>query len=189
MFQDKINTEIDMSPELWLMYEEEHKAFVSKKIKEFLEGFLTEDRIAFRKNYLENQIELIKNEITKLKSDYQESVEEDETYINRAVLVAAIEKREKTKRKLKLELRILEGKKIGGLTNEQICLARSRRFEDFLPLKRGKTNCPFHDDKNPSFSVKNNYGNCFGCGWKGGIVQFIMDRDGVSFPDAIRSLI
>ncbi|NNE27929.1 MAG: DNA primase, partial [Saprospiraceae bacterium] len=50
--------------------------------------------------------------------------------------------------------------------------------------------CPFHDEKTPSFTVspsKNIY-KCFGCGKGGGPVQFIMEHDQLSFPEAIRFL-
>ena len=50
--------------------------------------------------------------------------------------------------------------------------------------------CPFHDEKTPSFTVspsKNIY-KCFGCGKGGGPVQFIMEHDQMSFPEAIRFL-
>lgn len=47
--------------------------------------------------------------------------------------------------------------------------------------------CPFHNEKTPSFSVstgKQIY-HCFGCGKGGGVINFIMDIEGLSFPDAV----
>lgn len=50
--------------------------------------------------------------------------------------------------------------------------------------------CPFHSEKTPSFSVstdKQIY-HCFGCGKGGGVINFIMDIENLSFPDAVRFL-
>lgn len=65
---------------------------------------------------------------------------------------------------------------------------------DYVTLKRKGANlaglCPFHNEKTPSFTVspaKNIY-KCFGCGEAGGPVQFLMQHEHMSFPEAIRHL-
>ena len=50
--------------------------------------------------------------------------------------------------------------------------------------------CPFHSEKTPSFSVspdKQIY-HCFGCGKGGSVINFIMDIENLSFPDAVEFL-
>jgi len=50
--------------------------------------------------------------------------------------------------------------------------------------------CPFHSEKTPSFSVspeKQIY-HCFGCGKGGGVINFIMEIENLSFPDAVAFL-
>ncbi|HIS72904.1 MAG TPA: DNA primase [Candidatus Scatomorpha pullicola] len=50
--------------------------------------------------------------------------------------------------------------------------------------------CPFHSEKTPSFSVspsKQIY-HCFGCGKGGSVINFIMDIERLSFPDAVEFL-
>ncbi len=50
--------------------------------------------------------------------------------------------------------------------------------------------CPFHNEKTPSFSVsqdKQIY-HCFGCRHGGGVINFIMEIENLSFPDAVRFL-
>ncbi|MCX2739927.1 DNA primase [Pontibacter anaerobius] len=65
---------------------------------------------------------------------------------------------------------------------------------DFVSLKKKGQNmwacCPFHHEKSPSFSVSPAKGiyKCFGCGKAGNSVQFIMDVEGTSFPEAIKYL-
>ena len=61
-------------------------------------------------------------------------------------------------------------------------------------LKRSGSNlfglCPFHGEKTASFSVNPDKGiyYCFGCHKGGGVVNFQMEIEGLSYPDAVRSL-
>ncbi len=50
--------------------------------------------------------------------------------------------------------------------------------------------CPFHNEKTPSFSVNQGMQiyHCFGCGKGGGVVNFIMEIENLSYPDAVRFL-
>jgi hypothetical protein len=66
---------------------------------------------------------------------------------------------------------------------------------DFYELrKRGveyECACPFHEDKhigNFKISPRKNFAKCFACGWQGGPIDFIMEHEKLSFPDAIRWL-
>ena len=59
--------------------------------------------------------------------------------------------------------------------------------------KRGANyiaNCPFHQEKTPSFSVSAAKGiyKCFGCGKAGNVVTFIQEHEKLSYPEAIRWL-
>lgn len=65
---------------------------------------------------------------------------------------------------------------------------------DFLTLKKRGVNllgnCPFHNEKTPSFTVspaKNIY-KCFGCGKSGTPVGFIMEHENMSYVEALRYL-
>ena len=50
--------------------------------------------------------------------------------------------------------------------------------------------CPFHGEKTPSFSVAPDKGiyYCFGCHKGGGVINFIMEIESLSYPDAVRFL-
>ncbi|MDD2806340.1 MAG: DNA primase [Elusimicrobiales bacterium] len=66
---------------------------------------------------------------------------------------------------------------------------------EYVPsLKRAgrnyKANCPFHNEKTPSFTVnpEKKIFYCFGCNSGGDIFKFVMDIEGLSFPEAARKL-
>ncbi len=50
--------------------------------------------------------------------------------------------------------------------------------------------CPFHNEKTPSFSVNAERGffHCFGCGAGGSVFNFIMKVEGLTFPEAVRTI-
>ena len=50
--------------------------------------------------------------------------------------------------------------------------------------------CPFHSEKTPSFHVlpDKQLCYCFGCKKGGGVINFIMEEENLSFPDAVRFL-
>lgn len=65
---------------------------------------------------------------------------------------------------------------------------------DFVTLKRRGVNmlglCPFHNEKTPSFTVSPAKGifKCFGCGKGGNAVNFIMEHEHFSYPEALKYL-
>lgn len=65
---------------------------------------------------------------------------------------------------------------------------------DYVPLKKAGANyvglCPFHNEKTPSMTVSESkqFFHCFGCGEGGDSVTFIMKRENLAFPEAIRFL-
>jgi DNA primase len=50
--------------------------------------------------------------------------------------------------------------------------------------------CPFHQEKTPSFNVNQTrqFYKCFGCGASGDALKFVMEHDGMTFPEALRFL-
>ena len=64
----------------------------------------------------------------------------------------------------------------------------------YVSLKRSGSNlfglCPFHGEKTASFSVAPDKGiyYCFGCHKGGSVINFQMDIEGLSYPDAVRAL-
>jgi DNA primase len=50
--------------------------------------------------------------------------------------------------------------------------------------------CPFHDESSPSFSVQpqDKLYHCFGCGVGGDIFEFVMEKEGLGFSEAVEAL-
>src|SRR5512144_783965 len=58
----------------------------------------------------------------------------------------------------------------------------ARRGRQFLGL------CPFHGEKTPSFHVYEDHYHCFGCGAHGSAIDFVMQAEKLSFPQAVERL-
>ncbi len=67
-------------------------------------------------------------------------------------------------------------------------------ISDFVTLRKRGVNqlglCPFHNEKTPSFTVSPAKGifKCFGCGKGGNAVNFIMEHENLSYPEALKWL-
>ncbi|MCB0807087.1 MAG: DNA primase, partial [Bacteroidales bacterium] len=65
---------------------------------------------------------------------------------------------------------------------------------EFVTLRKRGVNmiglCPFHNEKTPSFTVSPAKGiyKCFGCGKAGNSVNFVMDHEHYTYPEALRYL-
>ena len=65
---------------------------------------------------------------------------------------------------------------------------------EFVTLKKAGVNykglCPFHNEKTPSFVVSPAKGvcHCFGCGKGGNSINFLMEHEQMTYPEALRWL-
>ena len=63
-------------------------------------------------------------------------------------------------------------------------------ISQYVPLQRAgrryKARCPFHQERTPSFFVDpaSGFWHCFGCGAGGDVFSFLMQIEGISFPEA-----
>ncbi len=78
--------------------------------------------------------------------------------------------------------RIREATNIVDLVSEHVRL--KKRGRNFIGL------CPFHNEKTPSFNVLEDRGifKCFGCGKGGDAFSFVMQLEGLTFPEAVQKL-
>jgi DNA primase len=78
--------------------------------------------------------------------------------------------------------RILDTAEISDVVSEFVTLRK--RGVNMLGL------CPFHNEKTPSFTVSPSKGifKCFGCGKGGNSVNFIMEHENLTYPEALKWL-
>lgn len=166
-----------------------------KKIEEFKNEFPPEFKKERRMEYLTAQIEGLQKRLTAFWTHFQEMVDRDLPHWLRTTV------RELSKpwliegkiRNLNIEKYLLEHpedfEKVDRITPEQVARALEFPFRDLVQLsQQGFALCPFHKEKRASFYVKNNWGYCFGCQWHGDTIQFVRDRDNLSFKQAVKLL-
>ena len=67
-------------------------------------------------------------------------------------------------------------------------------ISNYMDLRKAGENyvscCPFHEESSPSFTVnrKRNKFNCFGCGERGDLIDFVMTFNRVSFHQACKDI-
>jgi len=99
------------------------------------------------------------------------------------------EELEKKRRKIKeLKWALKKENKASDITNEMIQRAKEYPFDRLVEAKRDFAICPFHNEKYPSFYIKNNFGYCFGCNWQGDTIKFLMEKNGLNFKEAVKYL-
>ena len=78
--------------------------------------------------------------------------------------------------------RIMDATNIVDVVSEYVSLRK--RGVNYVGL------CPFHNDSHPSFSVSPSRGicHCFTCGKGGNAVNFLMELEQMTYPDALRWL-
>ena len=66
---------------------------------------------------------------------------------------------------------------------------------EYVRLRRSGANrymglCPFHNEKSPSFTVHvvHQFYKCFSCGAGGDVVKFVMEKEGLSFYEALKTM-
>lgn len=81
--------------------------------------------------------------------------------------------------------------KSNQITRDDIHRARLYDFRGLLSFNRNHCLCPFHNDTQPSmvYNDKRNVVRCYSCNKSWDTIQFVMDKEGLTFPQAVRKLI
>lgn len=113
------------------------------------------------------QLLLVKNDVVKLKEK------------------EAREKYEPTIR----HIEAMRNKKEGDIDDMMIQRAKEYPIATILNVTRkGNISCPFHQDKTPSLSIKNNRFKCFSCQESGDSIDLYMKLNNTNFNQAVKAL-
>lgn len=95
-----------------------------------------------------------------------------------------------TEREMKMMKNYQEPPKAGSITNDMVVRAKEYPIEQLVEFDKGKAKAWCHQDKSPSLSWhrKANRAHCFPCNKSFNPIDVLMDRDGMSFPEAVRFL-
>jgi len=93
--------------------------------------------------------------------------------------------------KLIYEIRHIHSNRQISINSEDMEMAKAIKFSNFLSLnKNGFCSCPFHDEKTASFKIfSNNRAKCFGCGWSGDVIEYIMHKHNLNFINSVKFLL
>lgn len=158
--------------------------------------------VSMRLQYLMPQIRKLRKEVTTAKKRVARAFTPRGRTKHEVSLAIALGDLEPLEREAQALLDFINGKvkvtvKTGAITPEMIAKAKAVPITQLLgqPSKGGVVHCPFHEDKDPSASVRNNFLICFGgCKPKDGrkgwdTISLLMERDGLSFRDAVLALL
>jgi DNA primase len=85
----------------------------------------------------------------------------------------------------------MDARESSRITDEMIVTAKASPVDKLINFTRGRAVCPFHGSKGDDLShdKKNNRAKCFGkCGKSWDAIGILMERDGMSFVDAVKAL-
>ena len=69
-----------------------------------------------------------------------------------------------------------------------VTIAEATEHYGIVFNRAGFAPCPFHTERTPSFSIKNGFGYCYGCGWHGDIIDLVKGLEGLDFRGAIEQI-
>jgi hypothetical protein len=100
-----------------------------------------------------------------------------------------IKERNKKYDRISYEINKLKYGRKNKITDEMIQNARDYDIYDLIGSSLKKNiKCPFHDDNHPSASIRNNRLHCFACNRTWDSIDFVMEKENLTFTEAIERL-
>lgn len=151
-------------------------------------------RIEYLREHIADLVEQYWQQSDRL-DDYILRVRQIEMVLMQEVMTKTVEGIRQTLREIRERQDILndkvDEKMKDRITPEMIERARAYPFEQLIEFNRaGFAPCPWHEEKSPSlhYNRKNNTVHCFGCHKTVDTIDWMIEREGVRFPDAVRRL-
>lgn len=179
-------------------YHDEFSPKIRKQVLEFKEDIRKEHGQKWmdgrKMEFLEGKIKALKNRWNEIIESDSKSREMDTPHWLRKVFreFKGLKRIESQLRRYHIEKYIIKNPSFAKnrVTPEEIASAMKFPFKDLVEAgKNLMTSCPFHEDKHPSFYIKNNYAYCFSCKKSWNTINFIMETKDFRFPEAVRYLL
>lgn len=164
-----------------------------KKVYELREEFKDYGKKR-RIEFLNGEIEYLQKLLRLIYDEYQKSFKRNEPYWLREAFLEISNVdylKNLLKRYIKEKMILTSNKEINSkkLTELEISRAIEYPIQNLIEVNSaGFALCPFHKDRKPSLFTKNNFFYCFACGWSGNTIKFLMERDKISFVEAVKRL-
>ncbi len=75
-----------------------------------------------------------------------------------------------------------------SILKQRVTIADAVEHYGIVFNRAGFAPCPFHAERTPSFSIKNGFGYCYGCGWHGDVIDLVKGLCGLDFRGAISEI-
>ncbi len=77
---------------------------------------------------------------------------------------------------------------LARLVKERVTIAEAAEHYGITFNRAGFAPCPFHSERTPSFSIKNGFAYCYGCGWHGDVIDLVKGLCGLDFRGAVSEI-
>jgi len=74
---------------------------------------------------------------------------------------------------------------LASIIKQRVTISDATEHYGITFNRAGFAPCPFHSERTPSFSIKNGFGYCYGCGWHGDVIDLVKGLFGLDFRGAI----
>ena len=186
----EVDEKISIGKEALKIYDETEVPKIHQQTKELKTEFPPEFIKKCRVEYLEGKLKEVESYYAYCLEWYKELTEKDYPYYLKERSANDAKKALARLKKIKGELRWLENPKLDKeqITFEMIKIAKEFPIKQLLNTTKDFVKCPYHNDANPSFYLKGNFGYCFSCQKAVDTIDLVRHLENLDFPNAVKRL-